>query len=93
MSHPLYTLKSSYYDVAIIIFFLILFRLSSVYQLKVLHSVGKTRRGKKIVYLIFIFLDTLMMVKHNPIKVRSGMPAFSRNHMFSVDFRDLSGTR
>ena len=29
-----------------------------------------------------------MRVKHNPLKVRSGMPAFSRNYMISVDFGD-----
>ena len=40
-----------------------------------------------------ILLDTLMRVEHNPIKVRYGMPAFSRNHMISFDLGDLSGTQ
>ena len=55
----------------------------------------RSRRGfKKNRFPSFSnFLDTLMRVEHNLIKVRSGMPAFSRNHMISVDFGDLSGTR
>ena len=65
-----------------------------IVHLKVLHSVGKSRRGKKIDFLNFlIFGYSLMRVEGTLKKVRSEMTAFSRNHMISVDFGDLSGTR
>ena len=50
---------------------------------------------KKIDFLRFLILDThtCMREDHNPKQVRSEMPAFSRNHIISVDLGDLSGTR
>ena len=45
---------------------------------------------KILISFFFQFLDTHMKEDHHPKKVRSEILAFSRNHIISIDFGDLS---
>ena len=53
----------------------------------------KVEEVTKIDFLYFLIFGYTYEGRKHPKKVRSEMPAFSRNHMISVDFGDLSGTR